>query len=71
MSERLASGHARLDGLLGGGLPANAINVLIGLPGAGKTIFAQQYVFANATPERPAPCSTSAAWRGSPSGSAS
>ena len=54
MSERLASGHARLDGLLGGGLPANAINVLIGLPGAGKTILAQQYVFANATPERPA-----------------
>jgi circadian clock protein KaiC len=54
MSERLSSGHTRLDGLLGGGLPANAINVLIGLPGAGKTILAQQYVFANATPERPA-----------------
>ena len=54
MSERLQSGHARLDGLLGGGLPANAINVLIGLPGAGKTILAQQYVFANATPQRPA-----------------
>jgi circadian clock protein KaiC len=54
MSERLSSGHARLDGMLGGGLPANAINVLIGLPGAGKTILAQQYVFANATPERPA-----------------
>jgi circadian clock protein KaiC len=54
MSERLSSGHARLDGVLGGGLPANAINVLIGLPGAGKTILAQQYVFANATPERPA-----------------
>jgi circadian clock protein KaiC len=54
MSERVSSGHARLDGLLGGGLPANAINVLIGLPGAGKTILAQQYAFANATPERPA-----------------
>ena len=54
MSERLSSGHARLDDLLGGGLPGNAINVLIGLPGAGKTILAQQYVFANATPERPA-----------------
>ena len=54
MSERLSSGHARLDGVLGGGLPANAINDLIGLPGAGKTILAQQYVFANATPERPA-----------------
>jgi circadian clock protein KaiC len=54
MSERLSSGHPRLDGLLGGGLPANAINVVIGLPGTGKTILAQQYVFANATPERPA-----------------
>jgi circadian clock protein KaiC len=54
MSERLASGHPRLDGLLGGGLPANAINVLIGLPGAGKTILAQQFVFANATLDRPA-----------------
>jgi circadian clock protein KaiC len=54
MSEHLSSGHPRLDGLLGGGLPANAINVLIGLPGAGKTILAQQYVFANATRERPA-----------------
>jgi circadian clock protein KaiC len=54
MSERLASGHPRLDDLLGGGLPLNAINVLIGLPGAGKTILAQQYVFANATPDRPA-----------------
>ena len=54
MRDRLTSGHPRLDGLLGGGLPANAINVLIGLPGAGKTILAQQYVFANATPERPA-----------------
>ena len=52
--ERLASGHPRLDGVLGGGLPANAINMLIGLPGTGKTILAQQYLFANATPERPA-----------------
>src|SRR6266542_2103524 len=54
MSERLSSGHSRLDAVLGGGLPANAINMLIGLPGTGKTILAQQYVFANATPERPA-----------------
>jgi circadian clock protein KaiC len=54
MSARLSSGHPRLDGVLGGGLPANAINMLIGLPGTGKTILAQQYVFANATPERPA-----------------
>ncbi len=54
MSDRLSSGHPRLDAVLGGGLPANAITMLIGLPGTGKTILAQQYVFANATPERPA-----------------
>lgn len=54
MSGRLLSGHSRLDAVLGGGLPANAINMLIGLPGTGKTILAQQYLFANATPERPA-----------------
>lgn len=54
MSERLSSGDPRLDAVLGGGLPANAINMVIGLPGTGKTILAQQYVFANATPERPA-----------------
>ena len=53
-SERLLSGHPRLDAVLGGGLPANAINMVIGLPGTGKTILAQQYLFANATPERPA-----------------
>jgi circadian clock protein KaiC len=54
MSERISSGHPRLDAVLGGGLPADAINMLIGLPGTGKTILAQQYLFANATPERPA-----------------
>ena len=54
MSERLLSGHSRLDGVLGGGLPVDAINMVIGLPGTGKTILAQQYLFANATLERPA-----------------
>src|SRR5256886_2429526 len=54
MSERLSSGHSRLDAVLGGGLPPNGINMLIGLPGTGKTILAQQYVFTNATPGRPA-----------------
>ena len=36
MSERLSSGHPRLDAVLGGGLPANAINMLIGLPEIGR-----------------------------------
>ncbi len=51
---RVASGCTRLDHVLHGGLPANAINLLIGPPGAGKTILADQYVFHNATEERPA-----------------
>jgi circadian clock protein KaiC len=54
MTGRLVSGHAPLDAVLGGGLPANAISLITGLPGTGKTIIAQQYVFANARPERPA-----------------
>ncbi|MCA1701336.1 MAG: hypothetical protein LC790_21525 [Actinobacteria bacterium] len=52
--ERLASGAAGLDEVLCGGLPANAINLIVGLPGSGKTLLAQQYVFTNATVERPA-----------------
>ena len=54
MTERLSSGHRRLDEVLHGGLPANAINLIIGTPGTGKTILSQQYAFQNATPERPA-----------------
>ena len=54
MSDRLQSGHEPLDAVLGGGLPANAISLFMGLPGTGKTILAQQYVFKNSRPERPA-----------------
>jgi circadian clock protein KaiC len=48
---RIASGHERLDELLGGGLPANGINLIIGQPGSGKTILAEQYMFHNARPD--------------------
>ncbi len=54
MGDRLLSGHAPLDEVLGGGLPANAISLVMGRPGAGKTILAQQYAFRNARPGRPA-----------------
>jgi circadian clock protein KaiC len=54
VSERLSSGSARLDTVLGGGLPLYGTNLIIGPPGSGKTILAQQYVFHNATNERPA-----------------
>ncbi len=51
---RLCSGHQPLDGVLGGGLPGNGISIIMGLPGTGKTIIAQQYTFHNARPDRPA-----------------
>ena len=54
MSERLLSGNDRLDAILGGGLPPFAVNLVVGLPGAGKTMLVQQYAFANATEARPA-----------------
>lgn len=43
-----------LDLVLGGGFIADAITLLVGAPGSGKTILAEQCVFANATKERPA-----------------
>ena len=52
-ASRLASGHRPLDEILGGGLPANGISLIMGQPGAGKTILAQQYAFQNATAQRP------------------
>jgi circadian clock protein KaiC len=54
VDDRLLSGHAPLDEILGGGLPANAISLVMGRPGSGKTILAQQYAFRNGRPERPA-----------------
>ena len=53
MSARLSSGQPRLDAILGGGLPGDAINLIVGPPGSGKTILAEQYMFHNATAERP------------------
>jgi circadian clock protein KaiC len=52
--DRLRSGSDRLDLILGGGLPGNAIHLIVGPPGSGKTILAEQYAFANATAQRPA-----------------
>jgi circadian clock protein KaiC len=51
---RLHSGSEHLDSILRGGLPVDAINLIIGPPGTGKTILADQYVFHNATEDRPA-----------------
>ncbi len=54
MTDRMLSGHQPLDAVLGGGLPGNAISLIMGLPGTGKTIIAQQYVFQNGNQDRPA-----------------
>jgi circadian clock protein KaiC len=54
VSARVSSGSARVDQVLGGGLIANGINLVIGSPGCGKTILCEQYVFHNAAVERPA-----------------
>jgi circadian clock protein KaiC len=52
--DRVSSGQASLDAVLGGGLPANSIALLAGAPGTGKTMVAQQYAFTNGTLDRPA-----------------
>ena len=54
MNERLSSGSQRLDEVLNGGLLKNAINLIVGVPGSGKTILSQQFAFHNATKEHPA-----------------
>src|SRR5436190_1954462 len=45
---RITTGNVQLDEILGGGFPANSINILMGEPGSGKTILAEHLVFANA-----------------------
>jgi circadian clock protein KaiC len=51
--ERISTGNVALDRILSGGLPRNSINVIMGLPGSGKTVLAQTMTFANAGQERP------------------
>ena len=49
----MTSGNPEADYILGGGFPANSINIIMGHPGSGKTIFAEQLIFENATDDRP------------------
>ncbi len=51
---KLPTGIPGFDDVLGGGLPEFSFNMLAGSPGCGKTTFAHQIMFANATKERPA-----------------
>jgi circadian clock protein KaiC len=50
---RLKTGTSEIDEILGGGFPERAIHVLMGAPGTGKTMLAEQLCFANASPGRP------------------
>jgi circadian clock protein KaiC len=50
---RIRTGNPEADSILTGGFPANSINIVMGQPGTGKTIFAEQLLFHNATGDRP------------------
>jgi circadian clock protein KaiC len=50
---RISTGNPEADLILGGGFVANSINILMGEPGTGKTLFAEQLVFHNASGDRP------------------
>ena len=51
--DRMKSGNVEADYILGGGFPVNSINIIMGHPGSGKTIFAEQLIFGNASNDRP------------------
>ncbi len=53
LTDRITSGNPRADEILCGGFPKNSINIIMGLPGTGKSLFAEQLVFANAGDDRP------------------
>jgi circadian clock protein KaiC len=44
--ERLTTGSPAFDRILGGGLPARSVTMIAGEPGAGKTLFCLQMLFA-------------------------
>jgi circadian clock protein KaiC len=54
LNERLPSGNQRLDEILRGGLLKHGINLIVGIPGSGKTILSQQFAFHNASIDSPA-----------------
>jgi len=51
--DRVSTGNPEADEILCGGFPANSINIVMGQPGSGKSIFAEQLVFENARGDRP------------------
>lgn len=39
--QRVSTGNEQADAILCGGFPANSVNIVMGQPGTGKTIFAE------------------------------
>lgn len=50
---RISTGDRQADEILHGGFPANSINIIMGQPGTGKTIFVEKLLFHNAKADRP------------------
>lgn len=50
---RVSTGSAQADEVLNGGFPSNSINMIMGQPGTGKSVFVEQLVFRNAGGPRP------------------
>ena len=50
---RISTGNPQADQVLGGGFPSHSINIVMGQPGTGKTVFAEQMLFHNASANRP------------------
>ncbi|MBC8457545.1 MAG: AAA family ATPase [Deltaproteobacteria bacterium] len=53
--EKISTGVPNLDRILNGGIPKYSVNIIAGPPGTGKTILAQQIVFANTDENSSAP----------------
>jgi circadian clock protein KaiC len=50
---RVSTGNPEADLILHGGFLANSINIVMGEPGTGKTVFAEQLLFRNADAKHP------------------
>jgi circadian clock protein KaiC len=46
--DRISSGNPQIDRILAGGFPVRSINIIMGEPGTGKTLFVEQLSFSNA-----------------------